>query len=122
MQKQGVYHMWFVCTGSLLGAGPLARFASAPAEVVWGTSPRAALRIHALLLPSTFTGRILIVHVSLLCEDMGRELTGVTPKTEPGQPLPGGGRGCPPQHSKMRIAGLVRNSCAPSCPLTWTVQ
>ena len=80
MQKQGVYHMRFVCTGSLLGAGPLARFASAPAEVVWGTSPRAALRIHVLLLPSTFTGRILIVHVSLLCEGMGRELTGVTPK------------------------------------------
>ena len=74
--------MWFVCTGSLLVAGPLARFAFklAPAEVVWGTSPRAALRIHELLLPSTFTGRILIVHVSLLCEDMGRELTGVTPK------------------------------------------
>ena len=81
MQKQGVYHMRFVCTGSLLGAGPLARFAFklAPAEVVWGTTPRAALRIHALLFPSTFTGRILIVHVSLLFEDMGHELTGVTP-------------------------------------------
>jgi hypothetical protein len=82
VQKQGVYRMWIVCTGSLLGAGPLARFAFklAPAEVVWGTTPRAALRIHALLLPSTFTGRILIVHLSLLCEDMGRELTGMTPK------------------------------------------
>ena len=79
MQKQGVYHMRFVCTGSFLCAGPLARFALAPAEVVWGTTPRAALRIHAILLPSTFTGGILIVHVSLLFEDMGHELTGVTP-------------------------------------------
>jgi hypothetical protein len=81
--------MWFVCTGSSQGAAPLARFASelAPAEVVWGTSPRAALRVHALLLPSTFPGRILIVHVSLLFEDMGRELTGVTTKQDLDSPF-----------------------------------
>jgi hypothetical protein len=104
--------MWIVCTGSSQGATPLARFASAPAEVVWGTSPRAAPHTHAILLPSTFTGRILIVHVSLLCEDMGRELTGVTPKQNVDSPFRAEGEVAPISTAKRGSPAL----CASHVP------